>query len=159
MQPSNTSSASHAPFTIKGIIAVETRDAATGELIPEESSVNDNIVTNVGLAELMRLVNNDPLLTATEWEIAVGTGTTTPVAGDTALANQVYRAGITNRARSGTSIAFKLFIDTTQANGNTITEVGLFHDGVNVDRALLAASVIKTVSKNVTITITLTASR
>jgi hypothetical protein len=143
----------------RGTIIVETRDAATGELIPEECSVNENIVTDVGLAELARIVNGEALLTGVAWTIAVGTSTTTPVAGDTGLGASVFSAVITSRSRSSTSISFKLFIDTTQANGNTLTEAGLFHDGVNVDHALLSASIAKTSSKNVTITVQLTLSR
>lgn len=144
---------------VSGVIAVEVRDAATGALIPEESCVVHNIVTDVGLAELARIVNGDPLLTAVGWEIGVGTSSTAAAAGDTALGAQVLRDDITSRARSGTAIAFKFFIDTTQANGSTLAEAGLFHDGVLVDRAILSPTVAKTSAKVVTVTVTLTLSR
>lgn len=150
---------SEAQARVKGVITVEVRDAATGELIPEECSVNENIVLDVGLAELARVINGDALQTGVAWEIAVGTSTTTPVAGDSALGNQVFKATITTRSRSSASVSFKLFIDTTQANGNTLAEAALLHDGVLIDRALLSATVAKDSSKNVTVTVQLSLSR
>ena len=144
-------------FSIRGVIIVETRDAVTGELIPQESSINENIVTNVGLPELLRLINLGASVTG--YEIGVGTSTTTPAATDTALGASVLQSAITTRSLSGTTLTFKLFIDNGEANGNTLTEAGLFHDSVLIDHALFAASIVKTSAKNVTVTIQLTLSR
>lgn len=146
-------------FSVRGTIIVETRDAATGELIPEECSVNHNIVTDVGLVELLNIWNKAALSTGVAYEIGVGTGTTTPTAGDTALAASVLEAVVTNRSLSGTTLTFKLFIDNGEANGNTLTEAGLKHDNVLIDRALFASPVVKTSAKNVTVSIQLTLSR
>jgi hypothetical protein len=143
----------------KGTITMETRRADTGELIPAESCVVDNIVVDVGLAELARKLNGESLQTGVTWEIAVGTSSTAAAATDTALGTQVFKAAITTRTRTSASIAFKLFIDTTQANGHTLTEAGLLHDGVLIDRAILSASIVKDSSKNVTVTVQLTLSR
>jgi hypothetical protein len=130
----------------KGTITMETRRADTGELIPAESCVVDNIVVDVGLAELARKLNGESLQTGVTWEIAVGTSSTAAAATDTALGTQVFKAAITTRTRTSASIAFKLFIDTT-------------HDGVLIDRAILSASIVKDSSKNVTVTVQLTLSR
>lgn len=144
---------------IRGVISVEVTDAVTGRRIEEECSVNENIVTDVGLVELMRLANREDLSSPVTFEICVGDNGTEPEASDTELGNNVYEATITSRTRTDESIAFKLFIDTTQANGNTLREAGLKHNNVLIDHALLSATVAKDSSKNVTVSIVLTLER
>lgn len=57
---------------------------------------------------------------------AVGTGTTTPAAGDTALEFEVFRDAIDEIDKSvDNQITASLRVLTTEANGNAITEVGL----------------------------------
>lgn len=145
-----------ARFCVSGRIGVETRDAATGSLIPEESGWSDNIVVDVGLAQLAALLNQEA--DTTGFEIGVGTSNTAPAAGNTDLGTRVYRAGITQKSRSGAVVTYKLYVDSTSANGYTLLEAGLFHNGVLIDRALIT-SVAKTSAKTVTITVVLTLSR
>lgn len=142
---------------VKGRIIVEVRDAATGALIPEESCVVDNIITNSGLDQIVKLIVQASY--STGFRIGLGTGTNAPAATDTALQTSVFEANVTSQQRSGAVATFKLFLDTTQANGNTLTEVGLFFDGSMVDRALLSQSIVKTSSKTATISVQITVSR
>lgn len=144
-------------LSLHGVITAETRDALTGALIPEESCVVDNIVTDVGLAQIAEVIAQMSYSTA--YQIAVGTSTTTPAAADTALGAAVLTASVTSQTASGAVATFKLFIDTTQCNGSTLAEVGLLFDSVLIDHALLSSTISKTSGKTVTITVQLTFSR
>lgn len=58
---------------------------------------------------------------------AIGTGTTTPTASDTALVTEVFRDAIDETDTSGTgTVVASLRVLTTEANGNAIAEFGLF---------------------------------
>lgn len=139
---------------IRGAITVETRDAATGTLIPEESGTVDNIITNSGLTEIAALVAQ--LAYSTGFQIGVGTGGIAPAATDTALTTSLFQAAVTSQNASGAVATFKLFLDTTQCNGSTLAEAGLFFNTIMVDHALLSPPVAKNSSKTVTVTVTLT---
>lgn len=144
-------------LSLKGVITVETRDAATGKLIPEESSRNENIVVDVGLVQLAKLIAQ--MAYSTGFQIGVGTSTTAAASTDTTLGASVLQAAVTSQTASGAVATFKLFIDTSQANGSILAEAGLFFDGVMLDRALLSATISKNSGKTVTVTIQLTLSR
>lgn len=58
--------------------------------------------------------------------IALGTGSTPPEDNDVALEAEVFRAAVTRRQLSTSSILYKLFVDDTEANGFTISELGIF---------------------------------
>lgn len=59
--------------------------------------------------------------------VALGDGTSTPAATDTALGNELFRKAITSRSRSGTKFYSSTFIASTEGN-NTYKEVGLYGD-------------------------------
>ena len=143
-------------FRLTGRIGVETRWAATGEVIPEETGWSDNIVVDVGLAALAAILAQEAETTG--FQIGVGTSNTAPAAGNTALGAQVYRANVTTKSRSGAVVTYRLYVDTSSANGSTLVEAGLFHNGVMIDRALIT-SIAKTAAKTVTVTVQLTISR
>lgn len=91
--------------------------------------------------------------------LALGTGTTTPTSGDTALGNEVYRTGVTTTEARGEDLYTSTFIDTSEANGYSLTEVGLASNanagsGILVNHALIS-DVQKDNQKAVTIDITL----
>lgn len=58
--------------------------------------------------------------------LAVGTGTTQPASGNTSLNNEVFRVATTDDSDNGTTLFTSTFLDTSEANGNTLEEVGLF---------------------------------
>ena len=60
---------------------------------------------------------------------ALGTGTTAPAAGDTAMQTEIYRKLISVRSYSGNIATFEIFFTTAEANGS-LREAGLFGNGV-----------------------------
>lgn len=141
---------------IVGRITVETRDARTGERIEHECGVTENIVPDNGLGELAKILTKySPTV---GYEIAVGTSSTAPAATDTGLGAEVFRAAVTSVSSASAVFTAKLFLDTTDANGSTLVEAGLFHNSVVIDHALIT-SVAKDATKTVTVQIDLTISR
>jgi len=86
---------------------------------------------------------------------AVGTGTNTPAAGDTALQTEVLRKSLTVTTNPSTGKAhLEYIVDYTEANGYTLTEVGIFNDvaaGTMLLRKLFASSIPKTSDKKITV--------
>jgi len=68
--------------------------------------------------------DSDPVPT----HIAMGTGTTTPTAGDTALENELFRKAIDARTKPGTSkVMMQGTLSSAEGNGTTFTKVGAFN--------------------------------
>lgn len=87
-----------------------------------------NIVPSIGLNILAKSLTNDP---ATGYEPritygAVGTGTTTPALADTMLETEVFRSLISSQSDNGAVAYNTLFLGYGEANGNDISEMGLF---------------------------------
>ncbi len=59
--------------------------------------------------------------------IAVGTGTGTPASTDTALGTEVLRKAIQESSSTTSTVTLSLWLATTEANGNSLTEVGSFN--------------------------------
>lgn len=58
---------------------------------------------------------------------AVGTGTTEPSAGDTALENEVLRKALRGvQVIGGNKVLFTLYIDELEANGYDLSEMAIF---------------------------------
>ena len=92
-----------------------------GRLVREE--VVHNKVTSAGrnvLRDLMLGIGAHP-----NW-IAVGTTSTAAADTDVALGAEYFRAAVTRRVSSTGKAVFKLHLTTSDANGSTIREVGLF---------------------------------
>jgi hypothetical protein len=91
---------------------------------------------------------------------AVGTGDTSggnaPDASDTALNDELTRKQISVRSATGNTANFRVFFNTSEANG-TLTEIGLFGDDASVtaDSGTLfaRASISKTKTSAETLTI------
>jgi len=90
--------------------------------------------------------------------LAVGTdGATGTNTGDTSLNNEVYRTSITDSIDNGKDLLSSTFLDSSEANGNTIDEVGLFSSdtgGTMLNHATITA-ITKDSSKTATIDVTL----
>jgi len=88
---------------------------------------------------------------------AVGTGTNAPAAGDTALQTEVLRKSLTVTTNPSTGKAHLEFVvDYTEANGNTLTEVGIFNAaaaGTMLVRKLFASNIPKTSDKKITVVV------
>ena len=95
---------------------------------------NGNIITNVGKNLILnRVFTSSPTYTAPT-KFRTGTGSNTPAATDTALQTPVTAAAsflagypIIPPNSSLNLVQIRCFLDTTQANGNSLREFGVFN--------------------------------
>lgn len=142
----------------KGFVEVWAHDAVTGELVDYISG--RNIVTDAGFALLC-----DMLAEATSEEllyVAAGEGTTAAAAGDTSLQTERWRGPIVTKERSGSSLVVRTFLDSSEANGYTLTEFGILtasSAGTLFNRVILSPGVAKDATKTLTIQVTISLTR
>lgn len=103
-------------------VLVETVDARTGRVLARERK--HNLVTDAGLNLLRDLVHGDGVTIS---HGAVGTDATAPAAGDTTLAAETLRDLIAQRTKAAQELAVKFVVGSTQGNGTTLREAGLFN--------------------------------
>lgn len=84
--------------------------------------------------------------------VGVGTSSSAPTAGATALATEVYRGAMTKKTVSAGSVTFNYYLPSGSANGNTLTEAGLFDASTqgNLYARVAYSGVAKTVSNSIT---------
>lgn len=134
-----------------GVYTVSLRDAATGRLKSRRRYRNK--VCNAGLGVLMGWLNlENPTLVPIYG--AVGTGSGTPAATDTALFTELARVQLSYNYRSTATTTLDFFFTSSQANG-TLTEAGVFlgASGTAGSGSLLSHALITQV-KNSTETLT-----
>ena len=85
--------------------------------------------TNDALGVIKQMIIDH--LKSTYKYFALGTGTTPDSSNDTALENEVFRKEITEIEESATSVLFRCYLATTEANGYTLTEFGIFDSASN----------------------------
>ena len=107
-----------------------------------------NLITNAGLNWFRDLAGG--IVGRADGQ-AVGTGTTAAAAGDIALEASVLKKTIDRRLDSDKKITFQTLFLEGEANGNTLSEVGLFGGGVLIARALITPTIAKDSSISVTI--------
>lgn len=93
--------------------------------------------------------------------IALGTGNSTPAAGNTTLDNEVLRKAIVTFGNGGTgAITSQIYIEPTEAVGYTIAEVGIFggdsasataNSGVLLARGLYSPTHLKAANESMVI--------
>jgi hypothetical protein len=99
--------------------------------------------------------------------IALGTGSSTPLAGNTKLDNEVFRKAITTYSTAGGTgdIVAQIYIEPTEAVGYTIAEVGIFggssasataNSGVLLARGLYSPTHPKTSTESMVIPVDIT---
>lgn len=109
-------------------VTIEVLDAATGVLQRQQAH---NLVTLAGRNRLRDALAGDAVSLAIS-HVALGTGSTAPVAGNTALGTEVYRDIPTQLVRTDGKLTVKLYLPANQANGYTLAEGGLFVGGTAV---------------------------
>jgi hypothetical protein len=105
-------------------VRVWVQDVRTGLWRPHDTG--HNLVTDSGLDVLrdrLRGVN----VVGPISHFALGTGSAAPVAGDTALQNEVFRDVFTQVTFSTAAMVIRYYLGPNDANGNTLREVGLFN--------------------------------
>lgn len=141
---------------VRGEVRIKVR--RHGEMVRE--IVSRNMVVNGGLDLLADLFIG--ATTTIPRALAVGTGTTAPTKADTALEAEVYRSPqLTEYSRGGTGAAiFKYYLTASQANGNTLTEAGLFtsNSGGTMVARVTHTAITKTSAESVTYEWTITLS-
>lgn len=83
--------------------------------------------------------------------MAVGTGATAPAAGNTTLGTEVLRKEITRRYPRTKGVEFYLNLTTAEANGSSLTEVGLFAE--SADGTLWSRATHTAITKTVAISV------
>jgi hypothetical protein len=141
----------------KGWAIIEYKDGRK-----EKVNMKDDLVVSAGLNFYQQRMYSDTPTKMTHG--AVGTGTNAPAAGDTTLQTEVLRKALTVTTNPSTGKAHLEFIvDYSEANGNTLTEVGIFNaasSGTMLLRKLFASGIPKTSDKKITVVVetTITAS-
>lgn len=103
------------------------RDAETGEI--DDQGKGENLFTGLGRSYVAGYLIGDRSVGITYF--AVGSGTTTPANGDTALATETGRVAFSSTAESPQySAECSAFANTSELNG-THSEVGLFGEGAS----------------------------
>ena len=129
--------------------------------VPADEEHRHSNTTTIGLFEY--IVDN--LHEATDvnesaTHLAVGTSTDEPSSGDVELGDEVARTELTDSSNNGSSLLATGFLDTSEANGNVLTEIGLVTSDVSGSDILLNHSAISEINKTdettATIDVTLT---
>lgn len=134
---------------IKGHVKIEVSD---GSIIEQK-----NVVVNLGINRFAALIAQDS--SAFPSHIAIGTDATAALPTDVSLGAEVDRNAIVQDFAAGAVATFRAFFDKTEANGNTIAEVGMFDQasgGTMFCRSILSSTIAKDATKSITITWTLT---
>lgn len=128
----------------KGLLTVEVEDAVTGKVL--ERHQYKNLVVTAGRNLLRDLLNDSSPAGLTHF--GIGTGTTAVAASDTALVAEITpRATVTSKTTDSAKLTVKYYLPSGTANGNTITEAGVFNASSGPTmyaRVVLASSIVKT---------------
>lgn len=124
----------------------------------EEVLETENIAVDGLLAFIARGLDPTSTESAQASHLAVGTATDEPQATNTELGNEVYRSRVGDADRDGSDLLTSTFLSQAEANGYTLTEVGLVGGPVGSDEPLLTHALFdsgqeieKTVGKAATI--------
>jgi len=144
---------------LKGVFSMRCIDKKTGNVLHEYT--DNNLVVDLGRHAAVLLLGGSGSAAAVT-QIGVGTSNTAATNADTALTSAFVKnlntAGTVNTYTTNT-VTFGYQIDTTEANGMTIWEFGLFtSSNVLVARKVLSSSIAKNSSFAIAGTWTLTIS-
>lgn len=136
---------------LKANVRIEVNDAKTGRLL--ESRNVHNLVVDAGIALILDRIFNDTL-TSLQFitHLAVGTSATAAAAAQTALVAETFRDSLTQVTRSGNVLTVRQFLSSTQANGSTLQEAGIFN--ASSGGTMLARAIYTGIVKDATRTVT-----
>lgn len=132
----------HDNFKVHVNVKKEVHDAVTGELLRTEET--HNLFVDAGLNMLRDFLNVGAVTGLNRF--AIGTGTTAVTAADTLLVTEVFRDQFTQKTTASKQLTVKYFLASGSANGNTITEAGIFGNGATntANSGTLFARVLQT---------------
>ena len=122
----------HDVVPVAGVVTITARHASG--LVTRETV--RNTITFAGLNLIRDLLRNASSARLTHF--AVGTSDTSPAATQTALGSEEWRDAITQTQVTNAAFTERLYVPGAQANGVSLTEVGLFtaaSDGIMFSRA------------------------
>ena len=119
-------------------VEVQVKDLS-GKII--SISRGKNLVVKTGLGLLRDLIGGTGLRPD---RMKAGTGVSATTAGMTDLETAVITKTMDRRIDSGYGIQFQAIIDSGEANGNTLAEVGTFQNTTMVARSLISPTIEKT---------------
>jgi hypothetical protein len=135
-------------------VLIDVLNTDTGQIIATQE--HHNLVVDDGLNLLRDFL--DGATVAGLSHFALGTGTAAVLAADTALDTEVFRDTFAGTTTASKTLTISYFLNSGDANGNTLSEAGLFNDptaGNMFARVLLSPPIVKTVSIAVTFTWTI----
>jgi hypothetical protein len=138
------------PLDVNVIIDTWRRDRR-GQWVREHRQVMHNMVTLAGFNLVRDLLGNVAVPGLSYF--GLGTGTTAPVITDAALEAEVFRDALTGLTFDAGLLTASYFLGAASANGNTLSEIGLFTHaagGTLFARALLSQPFAKTVDRQAT---------
>lgn len=117
---------------------------------PADRVTKHHNTTCVGLHEYLARVldNNTNVADKTGSHFAVGTDDTEPTPGNTKLNSEVFRNTIRDSSVAGNTVEATAFLDTAEANGNTLVEFGLLSSDNDGSDILWNHSLISEISKD-----------
>lgn len=138
-----------AEIKVKGTVRLTVRDAVTGRVL--EKREQTNVFTTAGKTHLLKLFIGESEDIA--GYCGVGSGSTAPAVGDTALTTEIGRVSLSGYSRSGLVATLTFYFASGDCNG-TWQEEGLLTDssgGTLCAHTLFDSSITKTTSKTVTV--------
>lgn len=110
-------------LNIKGSYNIKVIDHKTGKLLHEENK--NNVITNIALNEYAKAIYNNTSDTQLKY-LALGTGSTTASATNTALESEIFRTDPISSTVSGTGQVTNVFYARDNEAQDVIKEVGIF---------------------------------
>jgi hypothetical protein len=137
------------PMSVRGRLRITARDQA-GRVVEERIVPNLVVLAGRNLVRDHLITGATPVLS----HMAVGTGTTAANAADTTLEAEVHRDLITATNTSDGELELLLFLGSTVANGEDITEAGIFTSGFG--GTLFARTTFTAITKTASVSVTFT---
>jgi len=132
---------------------------AQSYLEPERDEQCSNVTTADLHEYLVDELDRDQSVDLDASHLALGTDSTAESSSDSSLGNEVFRTSVTDSIDKGSELLTSTFVDSTEANGNTIEELGLFSaasGGTMFNRSTQFSSIAKTNDETVTFDVSLT---
>jgi hypothetical protein len=136
-------------------LPVELQPIAARFVAPSRRVRDPNSVLNVGVQAIITsiLAGAAYYMDTAHGYLAIGTGTAAPAVTDTGLQSENARYALASSARDGNYLRTTMFLNSTQGNNVTYTEMGLVNassGGTFLNHGLLSSSITKTSAKTAT---------
>ena len=129
-------------------VTITVREIKTNKILKVIKEHNLAVTTG---RDLLRNFLNGDVVTGLTY-LGIGTDNTAVVAGDVLLGGEVFRKVFTTQTKTTANLNLMTYISSTEGNGNTIAEAGLFGNGASgsADSGTLYARVIHTAIEKTT---------